>query len=670
MRGRPQFLDLLERWDARPGAIPLPELLEALAGLDLGRDDLAPAVAFNGRRYRRVSVRSRLHYEALVLCWKPGQASPIHDHAGSSCAVLVVEGRATETCYARSPCGLLVPRRSRWHSAGAVLGCRGRCVHQLANLEPEGRDLITLHVYSPPPAGWRYYPLRRTNLADNDRLIRDRAQAEVVDLGRIRPTRREAAIMPTSDSPGTATVAIVGGGFSGAMVAVHLARMAGPSPLRVVLFEKGDRVGRGLAYGARSEAHLLNVPAGAMSALPDEPSHFLDWLRERDPNAHAGTFAPRRVYGDYLEDLLSTTTGGSSARVEIIRDEVADLEETERSGAIRLTTRSGEAHEAGRVVLALGHQPPQDPAPWEGAPPPPGGYVADPWSAEALDGLDYDDPIAVIGTGLTAIDLIVEARARGHRGPIHAISRHGLLPCRHPSPPAVPRPHFAIPGPGSPPTARSLLRHIRAEVDTCHAEGGDWRSVVDAIRPVTQSLWCSLGDRERRRFVRHLAPRWDVHRHRVAPSVDDALQSALRDGQLRLLAARVLCFRSQGRGVSLTLRRRGAAASETLAVRRVINGTGPSRDIRVGPSALLRSALARGLVRPGPLALGLDVTDSGSLLRLDGRTHTRLFAIGPLLKERLWETTAVRELRGQAVDLARTILGGWPGLAGEPHGRG
>ncbi len=452
-------------------------------------------------------------------------------------------------------------------------------------------------------------------------------------------------------------VAIVGGGFSGALVAVHLARVAGSSPLRVVLFEKGDRFARGLAFSTRCEQHLLNVPAGSISAFPDQPSHFLDRLRTHAPDAQPGTFAPRCAYGDYLEELLVSAARGSNGRIDLIRDEVVDLEVADGSEAVRLTTRRGAEVTADRVVLALGNQPPQDPLGLRAA----GsirGYVADPWATGALDHLGRDDPIALIGTGLTAVDQIVEARANGHQGTIHAVSRHGLLPCRHPSSAVPPRPHFAIPDSATAPTVRKLLRQVRSEATTCRVEGGDWRSVVDALRPVTQTLWRSLDDQERRRFIRHVAPRWDVHRHRVAPVIDDLLQAARRSGQLVVVAGRILDLRELDGQVAITVRRRTVTQTETLVVRRVINCTGPARDIRFGPSQLLASIIARGLGRPGPLALGLDVTDTGALVQRDGRESTRMFAIGPLLKERLWETTAVRELRSQALDLARKILDG------------
>jgi uncharacterized NAD(P)/FAD-binding protein YdhS len=446
-------------------------------------------------------------------------------------------------------------------------------------------------------------------------------------------------------------IAIIGGGFSGTMVAFHLARLTAPGPVKILLFEKGLKFARGLAYGTNCDRHLLNVPAGLMSALSDEPSHFLDWLKARDPATHSGTFASRRVYGEYLEELLRLVSH-PGAPVELVRDEIVEL----RSGSLPedrlfLKTASGRAIGCDRVVLALGNQPPLDPTGVE-ASPAVKHYAANPWGSSLLEGLSALDPLALIGSGLTAVDVIVEAHARGHRGKIHAISRHGLLPCRHQQ--APPRPHFDLKGEGA--TARTLLRSFRAATASCQAEGGDWRSVVDGLRPVAQSLWRSLESRERQRFVRHLAPRWDVHRHRLAPEIDDLVQSQLHSQRLVVVAGRVLGLQERGGGIALSYQRRGCTDTEMLYAARVINCTGPARDIRKSASTLLRSLFSGGMVRPGPLALGLDVSESGALIRSDGRIHDRLFAVGPMLKEQLWETTAVRELRTQAEELARHLL--------------
>jgi uncharacterized NAD(P)/FAD-binding protein YdhS len=386
-----------------------------------------------------------------------------------------------------------------------------------------------------------------------------------------------------------------------------------------------------------------------MSALADEPTHFLDWLKTRDSSAHAGTFAPRRLYGDYLEELLLASALHGAAPIELLHDEAVELEVGEDDVLVR--TEGGELIVAERALLAMGNQPPQDPVAIQRM----AGvrrYAADPWGPSLLEGLAADEPIALVGSGLTAVDVVVEADSRGHRGVIYAVSRHGRIPTRHqPGPPAPP---LELSGDGA--TARSLLKQLRTEAARCQANGGDWRSVIDGVRPVAQSLWRSLDTRERERFLRHLASLWDVHRHRVAPEIHDLLQAKIAAERLFVIAGRVLTLEEHSGQMVLSFKRRGAPACESLTVSRVINCTGPSRDVRATGSKLLRALLAGGTVRPGPLALGLDVADSGAVFRGDGTIHDRLYAVGPLLKEALWETTAVRELRAQTAELARALL--------------
>ena len=229
MSGYQQILRLFGAWDERDDAIPFAELVASLQDLELARADLAGALVFADRNYRRVAIRCRPHYEALVLCWKSGQRSPIHNHLGSSCVVRVIEGRATETQYIFSPCGKLVPQRSRTFAAGSVAACRDEAIHQMANLEPPGQDLITLHVYSPPPCAWNYFTLDRTTLADHDALLREGNQTVVVDFGQIGPVTNQPSPTDATPADEAPVIAIVGGGFSGTMVAVQLARLGEPA---------------------------------------------------------------------------------------------------------------------------------------------------------------------------------------------------------------------------------------------------------------------------------------------------------------------------------------------------------------------------------------------------------------------------------------------------------
>src|SRR5271154_5806552 len=104
-------------------------------------------------------------------------------------------------------------------------------------------------------------------------------------------------------------VVVIGGGFCGVVTAVNLARLT-DAPLAVTVVNSGHPLGRGVAYSTRRPEHLLNVVARNMSALADQPDHFVEWLGTRSDFAHLSAaelreqFIPRRVFGDYLAGLL------------------------------------------------------------------------------------------------------------------------------------------------------------------------------------------------------------------------------------------------------------------------------------------------------------------------------------------------------------------------------
>jgi uncharacterized NAD(P)/FAD-binding protein YdhS len=454
-------------------------------------------------------------------------------------------------------------------------------------------------------------------------------------------------------APATDVIAVIGGGFSGTLVAVNLARAAGDRPLHIVLFERAARFARGVAYATSCDQHLLNVPAGMMSALADEPGHFLAWLQARDPRAQASTFAPRRVYGEYLEELLARAAVAGRTTIELVRDEVLDLRPSRSQAGFFVDGHSGASRHADRVVLALGNPAPEDVVECPETLRESRKYIGNCWHPGVLDGLGPEDHLVLLGAGLSAVDVIVEARAQHFRGPITLISRHGLLPQRHR--PVAPQTVAPIDAAAAQ-TARGLFRHLRREAARCEAEGGDWRLVVDALRPSLTGVWRALGRSEKERFIRHLSARWDVHRHRVAPQIDQVLQDARREGQLTVIAGWVQALAHRDGKAELTLIRRGGADVEMLVAQRIVNCTGPARNLRTGRSPLLDALLDRGLGRTDPLALGLEVTESGALIAADGTTSDRIFALGPILKGQLWETTAVRELRVQALELARHLI--------------
>ena len=372
-------------------------------------------------------------------------------------------------------------------------------------------------------------------------------------------------------------VAIVGAGFAGTLQAINLLRHDGP---RATLIERRPHAGRGIAYSAAHPDHLLNVRAGNMSALPDDPDHFSRWLALRHPALDG--FVPRIVYGDYLAELLEEATAGSQGRLRLIDGEAIDIGRGADGRTIRLA--DGREIRADSVVLAPGNLPPHEPPALSGGALATDLYAADPWGADLAEGLGDQDCVLIIGTGLTMVDIVLMLEARGYRGKIVALSRRGLLPQAHAGQ------IIAAPlGERPPLTTSALLRSVRSR-----ARSVGWRAAVDALRPFTQDLWLGADPAVRARFLRHLRPWWDIHRHRLAPEVSARIATLLASGRLELRAGKLIDAEPSGGSVIIGWRPRGTERSETL--------TSLIHDarFRVRSGHLLRLAVLRG--RPASLA--------------------------------------------------------------------
>ncbi len=452
------------------------------------------------------------------------------------------------------------------------------------------------------------------------------------------------------------TIAIIGAGFSGTLLSLHLLRQC-PPPVRLVLIERNSQFGRGLAYSTGNASHILNVPAGRMSAFHDRPGDFLDWL-VRQPEAAPGgsppgpgTFAARRLFGAYVRALLNDEIKRSGReRLELIKGDVIGLDRT--GHPLRLTLDRDRTVTADYAVLAIGNFPPE-PMPVANAafydtP----FYRPDPWAADALTGLDPDAPVLLLGTGLSTVDGVISLLDQGHRGPVLALSRRGLLPRRHATVP-LPAPEHAP----FPTSVNALTRFLRKEAARAIREGSGWQAVIDELRPYTVDVWQAMPLADRRRFLRHLRPWWDVHRHRMAPAVADRIDAARATGQFRVLVGRVRDYAVRGDRVEVTYRPRRQDATAVIETARVINCAGPGADYDRISDPLIRGLLRDGVVRPDPLRLGLDVTANGTLLDRTGAISRRLFAIGPVTKGTFWEMTAVPDIRRQAEKLGEHLAG-------------
>jgi uncharacterized NAD(P)/FAD-binding protein YdhS len=439
----------------------------------------------------------------------------------------------------------------------------------------------------------------------------------------------------------TFDVAIVGGGASGTLLAIQLLRKAPPGWRRLLLVDRTGDFARGLAYRTREESHVLNVPAARMSALPDDEGHFLEWLKRCHPGSGPDTYAVRRLYGDYLAELLAGAER-VAPNLKLVRRkaEVRALEETDTG--IRLRFKKGPDAVGRFAVLALGNpQPARLPVsraasarvrqlPW------PQGAA---WPARRAS-------VLLVGAGLTAVDWVMALDARGHVGPVHVLSRHGLLPNAHP--PVSVRPlkleHLPL---GQ---IRPLVHALRVA-----AEGLDWRAAVDGLRPLAEKVWHALGEAERLRFGRHVRTRWEVLRHRLAPDVAARVQGLRASGQLHLHAGHLLAIGKRGRGLEARYRPRGETEVRRLGVDFVVNCTGPAGHT-TQPDKLVSTLLREGRGRPGPLGLGLATSIAGALLDARGRASKRLWTLGPVRRGDAWESTAVPDIRLQVAALVEQLV--------------
>lgn len=435
-------------------------------------------------------------------------------------------------------------------------------------------------------------------------------------------------------------VAIVGAGFSGTLQAINLLRHEGP---RATLIERGSRAGEGLAYGAAHPSHVLNVRAGNMSALPDDPGHFARWLEARGVADAARSFASRVTYGVYLREMLDSAIAASGGRLTVRYGEVTDA--VEARGGVGLKLADGGTIDADAAVLAVGNLPPHDPPGLSDGVLPDDLYKGDPWAGDVADGLTADDTVLVIGTGLTMIDVALMLEARGFEGKIVALSRRGLLPRRHEA-----ASDWAKIGERPVTVASGLVRQVRNR-----AEAVGWRNAVDELRPFTQPMWANASEAERARFLRHLRPWWDVHRHRLAPEVADRLAAMQDRAQLAVRAGKTIAFAAEGGGVAMTWRPRGSDVSETMRVRRIVNCTGPLGDLNRTTDPLLVALRERGSIRPDAANLGIDVNGVGQVIGTGGRPSERLYALGPMTRGAFWEIVAVPDIRRQTWDVARRL---------------
>lgn len=447
-------------------------------------------------------------------------------------------------------------------------------------------------------------------------------------------------------------LAIIGGGAAGVLTAIQLLR-EGTVSRRIALVEPEPPLARGVAYATTHDGHLLNVPAGKMSGFAEQPDDFLDYLCQVQAYPHldrdtlARSYVSRRHYAAYLQQRLRQAQAGSAAQLQLIQDSVVALDPD--SEGVRLALQGGGQLRARAVTVAVGNS--LRPLPARGAQALSPAQRVEAWNFEAVQAIDPRADVCIAGSGLSMADSVVSLLANGHRGAIHVISRHALLPLPHAE--GTPagfdvRPLLAM-------GLRGRMRVLRQLAREAQADGQPWQMVMDRLRPYGQALWRSLDDADQRRLLRHVVRYWDVHRHRIAAPVHAQLQALRDSGQLQIHRGRVDAVSLDGNHVRLTAD--GPRGSRLhLQVQCVVNATGVETRGQGMRNPLLQQLLGSGIARSGPHGIGMDTDVDGQLVAADGTPYPRIQVVGSLRIGRLWESLAIPELRQQAQAAARQML--------------
>ena len=444
-------------------------------------------------------------------------------------------------------------------------------------------------------------------------------------------------------------IGIVGAGFTGTAFAAELHRYA-HQPLSIYLFEKTGVFAAGSAYGSPYPHHLLNARACDMSAFEDDPLHFVKWLSD-NPTAKtllddslpvAEQFVPRLLYRDYLLSLLSQIKS-SEGHVELNLESTEIISVCSDENQITVKRHDGSVITLDKLVIATGNQPPNE-LPFHV--PSKINCIKNPWNYTAIKHIATDDPVLIIGTGLSMIDVVLTLHHQGHRGKIITVSRHGLLPLPH----TLTHATTSINEAEIPTDMRALMKWLRSRASAEMAAGGDWRAIINGLRARIPAIWQSASTQNKEKFLRHLLPYWNIHRHRVHPQLVELLESLIEQDQLEIIAGRVISAEED----EVIVRVRHSNDTRRISTKWLINCMGPSQH------AMLQAPLIAGLMRegyatPDELKMGLKANSLGALNQnQDSSRH--LYSLGPILQGQYWESLAVPEIRKQNQALVKHLL--------------
>jgi len=456
-------------------------------------------------------------------------------------------------------------------------------------------------------------------------------------------------------------IAIIGGGFSGTMIGVHLINNA-ITPLEIKLINETDVLNTGIAYNPYSKKALLNVVSSRMSAFASDPDHFLNWVmqqdhfRDKDRTLIANSFLPRYLYGEYLKDIWKDAlkrAEGKKIQVDVISSSVKDL--TLLNSSIDLDLKDKPRLSADYAIIASGNHLPGNSNIKSSFCTSSANYFQNPWDIRSVSGINSKEPVLIIGNGLTMVDTVIGLLENGFQGQIVSISPNGfnILPHRHNGLSYT----KLVEEIGDKTSLFELVNLFNKHMKLIREYGLSAEPLIDSLRPLTQTIWKRLTIAEKRIFMARLRHLWGVARHRIPLHIHDRLQQLRIEGRLHIVSGKLIDIVENEGNIMALFYDKKQKQSVQLAVSRVINCTGPETDLLKLDDNYLKNALLKGIISQDELKLGINADpDTFEALDSAGNIQSGLYVMGSNLKGVLWESTAVSELRVQAEKIAGDII--------------
>ncbi len=441
------------------------------------------------------------------------------------------------------------------------------------------------------------------------------------------------------------SVAIIGGGLSGTLVVLNILKTA-KEPIHLFWFDEKKLFCKGLAYSTLNTKHLLNVRASNMSLFKDDANHFVTWLQNNNETYTPTDFVPRQVFATYVEHTLrDLETLNPFVSISKLSFEVTSVNK-QNSIYILNNNENIKTH---AVVLALGNFLPSNLAKnnleYTTSP----FYIRNAFSTSLTNSIQHAKHITILGSGLTMLDLLLTLNHQNYQGNITVISPHGITPVAQLENPLPPVQSFLESNYAY--TLIQLFGIIKWQLKQATQNNLNPFSVIDLMRPHLQFIWTHFSLSDKQQFLRHLRHKWGVVRHRAPATTLALVEKYQTEKKLQIVKGRVQSIiATKNAAVNFSIKYKTTALIENeMQTDVIINCTGPEANLHQCDSMLIKQLLQDNLITVDALNYGLNAT-------INGMIDENLYALGPLLKGILWESTAIPEIRVQAHYLAHELL--------------